>query len=98
MTALRPGLRRGSRRARRPDRDGGLCEHGDVSHFVLRATTVIREGAPDLDATLTPTVLSKRGAGLESEFRYLRPHWRGEINGFWLPRDLTAGLEAAGRA
>ena len=49
--------------------------------------------APDLDATLTPTVLSKRGAGLESEFRYLRPHWRGEINGFWLPRDLTAGRD-----
>ena len=49
--------------------------------------------APDLDATLTPTVLSKRGAGLESEFRYLRPHWRGELNGFWLPRDLTAGRD-----
>ncbi|MEX8494570.1 LPS-assembly protein LptD [Sphaerotilus sp.] len=49
--------------------------------------------APDLDATLTPTVLSKRGAGLESEFRYLRPDWHGELNGFWLPRDLTAGRD-----
>ena len=46
--------------------------------------------APDLDATLTPTLLSKRGAALESEFRYLRERWRGEVNGFWLPNDLTA--------
>jgi LPS-assembly protein len=49
--------------------------------------------APDLDATLTPTVLFKRGAGLETELRYLRPDWRGELNGFWLPHDLTAGRD-----
>ena len=47
--------------------------------------------APDLDATLTPTLLSKRGAALESEFRYLGPRWQGEANGFWLPNDLTTG-------
>lgn len=47
--------------------------------------------ASELDATLTPTVLSKRGAGLETEFRYLQPRWRGEVNGFWLPNDLTSG-------
>ncbi|MEY4909281.1 MAG: hypothetical protein RL260_2999, partial [Pseudomonadota bacterium] len=47
--------------------------------------------APDLDATLTPTLLSKRGAGLDTEFRYLQPRWRGETTGFWLPHDLTTG-------
>ena len=47
--------------------------------------------APELDATLTPTLLSKRGAGLDTELRYLQPRWRGEVNGFWLPNDLTTG-------
>lgn len=47
--------------------------------------------APDLDATLTPTLLSKRGAALESELRYLGAHWHGEANTFWLPNDWTSG-------
>jgi LPS-assembly protein len=46
--------------------------------------------APDLDATVTPTLLTKRGAGVEGELRYLRERWRGEVNGVWLPRDLAA--------
>ena len=47
--------------------------------------------APDLDATFTPTLLTKRGAALETEFRYLRERWRGELGGFWLPNDLNSG-------
>lgn len=47
--------------------------------------------APNFDATLTPTLTTKRGAGAEGEFRYLLPSWRGEFNGVWLPHDMAAG-------
>ena len=48
--------------------------------------------APQFDATLTPVVSSKRGAGLDTEFRYLTgPQARGETHLFALPRDEVAG-------
>lgn len=47
--------------------------------------------APNLDATLTPTLLSKRGAGLQAELRYLMPDWSGEVDVFGLPNDLNTG-------
>jgi LPS-assembly protein len=46
--------------------------------------------APNLDATLTPTVLSRRGLGLDSEFRYLDPSFGGRVNAFVLPDDRVA--------
>lgn len=47
--------------------------------------------APDLDATLTPTVYSKRGAGLDGEVRYLNATSQGETGWVALPNDTTRG-------
>ncbi len=43
--------------------------------------------ASNYDATLTPRILSKRGVGLESEFRYLLDSQVGEIHFDYLPYD-----------
>lgn len=43
--------------------------------------------APNLDATLTPRIMSDRGVMLGTEFRYLRPRHRGEIILDYLPDD-----------
>ena len=43
--------------------------------------------APNRDATITPTVLSKRGVNLAGEFRYLEPTYSGELFGDYLPAD-----------
>jgi len=43
--------------------------------------------APNMDATLTPRWLSKRGLMLEGEFRYLGARYRGEVEGTYLPGD-----------
>jgi LPS-assembly protein len=47
--------------------------------------------APNRDATLTPTVISKRGVGLGTEFRYLEPNYAGALNLNLLPDDRLAG-------
>ena len=44
--------------------------------------------APNRDATLTPTYMSKRGVNLASEFRYLEPGYRGTLRADYLPGDL----------
>lgn len=49
--------------------------------------------APNRDATLTPTVSTRRGAGLNSEFRYLEPGYRGQLGLNLLPNDRVAGRE-----
>jgi LPS-assembly protein len=46
--------------------------------------------AAQRDATFAPIVYSKRGLGVEGEFRYLEPRHRGEIQLHWLPRDRVA--------
>ncbi len=43
--------------------------------------------APNFDATLIPTVMSKRGVDLAGEFRYLQPSYMGEVRGAFLPSD-----------
>ncbi len=43
--------------------------------------------APQRDATLTPFFMTRRGAGLDSEFRYLEPGHAGQLNLALLPRD-----------
>ena len=43
--------------------------------------------APNRDATFTPALSTRRGAGLESEFRYLEPSHRGEVRLNLLPFD-----------
>lgn len=46
--------------------------------------------APQRDATLTPIVYSRRGFGVDSEFRYLAPAHRGDVEWHWLPTDRVA--------
>jgi len=46
--------------------------------------------APNRDATITPTVLTRRGAGLGLEFRYLEPRDQGRIELDGLPNDRVA--------
>ncbi len=43
--------------------------------------------APNRDATITPTVMVKRGASLTGEFRYLEPTYRGTMAGLYMPGD-----------
>lgn len=47
--------------------------------------------APNRDATLAPRVLTRRGLGVDAEYRYLEPSWAGtaKLNG--LPDDRVAG-------
>jgi LPS-assembly protein len=46
--------------------------------------------APNRDATFTPTVLTRRGLALDSEFRYLEPRHNGRLRLHLLPEDRTA--------
>jgi len=43
--------------------------------------------APNYDATVIPRVMSKRGAALGGEFRWLYPQGRGELSGNYMPSD-----------
>lgn len=43
--------------------------------------------APNRDATITPTVMTRRGFSADLQFRYLEPSFRGEIDVHALPDD-----------
>ena len=43
--------------------------------------------APNRDATITPTVMSKRGVNLGTEFRYLEPSYVGQVRYDFMPSD-----------
>ncbi|MDE1927746.1 MAG: LPS-assembly protein LptD, partial [Burkholderiales bacterium] len=47
--------------------------------------------APNRDATFTPRVITRRGFGLDSEFRYLEPGSQGQLQFNWLPDDRLTG-------
>ncbi|HET9642438.1 MAG TPA: LPS-assembly protein LptD [Burkholderiaceae bacterium] len=47
--------------------------------------------APNRDATFTPTIMTRRGLGLDTEFRYLEPSYGGRIDLNLLPNDRVAG-------
>ncbi|MDP2004698.1 MAG: LPS assembly protein LptD [Rubrivivax sp.] len=47
--------------------------------------------APQRDATLTPRLITRRGFGLDTEFRYLEPSDEGAVNFDWLPNDRLTG-------
>jgi LPS-assembly protein len=49
--------------------------------------------APNRDATITPAVLTRRGAALLTEFRYLEPSDQGRIEIDGLPGDRVAGRD-----
>ena len=47
--------------------------------------------APNMDATFTPRLLSRRGLQLQNEFRYLWPTFIGDLNFEFLPNDRQEG-------
>jgi LPS-assembly protein len=47
--------------------------------------------APDKDATITPRHVSKRGYGVEGEFRYLGAAYAGQVDADFTPNDALAG-------
>ena len=47
--------------------------------------------APNRDATFAPRLITRRGVGLDSEFRYLEPGFDGSLQLDWLPADQVAG-------
>ncbi|MGB0129128.1 MAG: LPS assembly protein LptD [Rhodocyclaceae bacterium] len=47
--------------------------------------------APDLDATIAPRIMTRRGLQLGGELRYLDAYYRGELHGEYLPRDQVTG-------
>lgn len=49
--------------------------------------------APNRDATFTPTLSAKRGAGIETEYRYLAPRYSGQVALDLLPHDRLAGRD-----
>ncbi|TBO29414.1 LPS-assembly protein LptD [Aquabacterium lacunae] len=46
--------------------------------------------APERDATLTPTLSTRRGLGLDAEYRYLAPRDAGTVKASVLPNDRVA--------
>ncbi len=49
--------------------------------------------APNRDATITPTLMSKRGLDLGAEFRYLEREYRGVLRTNFMPGDNLAGQD-----
>ena len=49
--------------------------------------------APNYDATITPRIMTERGAMLGSEFRYLNRRGRGVLSGAWMPNDKLRDLD-----
>jgi LPS-assembly protein len=49
--------------------------------------------APNRDAKLTPTVLTKRGLDLGGEFRFLESNYSGELRGSTLPGDALRNAD-----
>ena len=47
--------------------------------------------APEQDATIAPLLSTRRGVGLDLEYRYLAPRDQGVLNLFGLPDDRVAG-------
>jgi LPS-assembly protein len=52
--------------------------------------------APEMDATLYPRYMTKRGLQLGGEFRYLNPNWRGEARTEILSSDQQVGRDRWG--
>ena len=47
--------------------------------------------APNRDATLSPRVVTRRGAALDTELRYLEPDFQGRLWLDWMPSDRLTG-------
>lgn len=51
--------------------------------------------APNFDDTLTPRIMTARGAAVENEFRWLYNGGRGEIDTLWMPDDKLRDRDRA---
>jgi LPS-assembly protein len=49
--------------------------------------------APNMDATVTPKIFTKRGLQLGGEFRYLEPKFAGQLDAEYLPNDRIAEID-----
>jgi len=49
--------------------------------------------APDMDATIAPRYMSRRGLQLDGEFRYLDRQYNGTARAEYLPKDLVLGTD-----
>jgi LPS-assembly protein len=49
--------------------------------------------APNRDATVYPTLMTKRGVDLGGEFRFLESNYNGQIRGSALPGDALRGMD-----
>jgi LPS-assembly protein len=54
--------------------------------------------APNRDATLYPTIMSKRGVNFGGEFRYLEPSYTGRLRADYMPGDLLSNSDRWGTA
>ena len=52
--------------------------------------------APNRDATITPILLTRRGAHLAGEFRYLESGYQGRVNANWMSNDRLRDRERWG--
>ncbi len=52
--------------------------------------------APEFDATLYPTLMSKRGVDLGGEFRYLQPGYNGRLRAAYMPNDTLRSSDRWG--
>jgi LPS-assembly protein len=52
--------------------------------------------APNRDATITPTVMTARGADLGTEFRYLEPTYSGVLRANYMPSDKLRSADRWG--
>lgn len=52
--------------------------------------------SPQLDATLYPTLMTKRGIDLGGEFRYLDPAYTGQVRAAYMPHDSLRDRERWG--
>jgi LPS-assembly protein len=52
--------------------------------------------APNRDATLYPTLMTRRGVDFGGEFRYLEPTYSGTFRGYYMPNDRLRQLDRWG--
>ncbi len=59
---------------------------GSVNGFELRQPYYF-DIAPNRDATVSPTIMTKRGVDMAGELRYLEPSYKGQLHASYLLRD-----------
>ncbi|MEO7108669.1 MAG: LPS-assembly protein LptD, partial [Rhodoferax sp.] len=52
--------------------------------------------APNRDATITPTLMTRRGVDMGGEFRYLEPEYSGIVRGNFMPSDKLTNSDRWG--